>query len=669
MFGSWPAWSASGSAEPASAGSGVASVSDASQRSRSPSRIPIRHRLEGEPGATALTDNSGINEWFAENCQDEEIYAGLLAIPLWRRKKILLETMDKTPAPQNVTSWLAVCVRNANLKSIENRLTRSASVHKGRSGVSGLPPMRDSGPPLGPGANAMSTPPGRTNSARSPSGTNPSPSTSGQMSPAYDPRNMPDWVRDALQKWPEEKGEMVAMVQANVSADVADLMGDLDVPAQVALCLGGLLAAPSEKRLFNDMIGACLKRASAVGLRSQVASSSTDGHSGGAQAMAVQLVLAGWHHAPLVVLAALLPDLLAREFADISLEFKGPLLIPTLPHKEGDIEFLEKKAKAKASNPEVRTMEQLAMYMRSEAAAFKTAGTKVLLVGIVDPTACLLPGVLDAPGELLHRASFSWLYDISRISSALRSTLGHSAVADAVFAPASLPEQSQQVFSELFGQAVPAPENPNFADVSELPVMFCTPAVDSWLKVIQDPVARPTIDGWTCPEESALLELPRGAAVQMLKSRVVSLFKERNLSPQETTGINTFTVKHGQTGEERGCSRDFFYFRYVVDETPIAMYFKRQLPCKEKITAVTGQESTGRHATACGSVRYCVHCEEVIRTLASGYQFHSLVNGILSVVVKATVLWQANTDDHAWTRAVRADRDHQCGAACPNRRT
>ena len=75
----------------------------------------------------SVTGNAICDAWYHEHVSDQQVTIRFMEIPVYKRKSIILKTMDRPP--DNLESWLVACARNHGLKELENRVAGGASVY------------------------------------------------------------------------------------------------------------------------------------------------------------------------------------------------------------------------------------------------------------------------------------------------------------------------------------------------------------------------------------------------------------------------------------------------------------------------------------------------------------------------------------------------------------
>ncbi len=94
-------------------------------------------------GSVSITGNSAADVWFDDHIKDPEVKIKFMEIPQYRRKTIVLKSMERPP--ENPESWMVACARNYKTSELEKRVAGGASVY-GRGGY------QQHGPPLTPGS-------------------------------------------------------------------------------------------------------------------------------------------------------------------------------------------------------------------------------------------------------------------------------------------------------------------------------------------------------------------------------------------------------------------------------------------------------------------------------------------------------------------------------------
>ena len=94
-----------------------------------------------------ITSVQAADKWLRDREVSEDVLNKFMALPLMKRKSIVLKMMDKPP--QNVDSWIVACCRNEQINDLERRVTGSASPQnwsQSHGSFSGVPPrLMDTG--------------------------------------------------------------------------------------------------------------------------------------------------------------------------------------------------------------------------------------------------------------------------------------------------------------------------------------------------------------------------------------------------------------------------------------------------------------------------------------------------------------------------------------------
>jgi hypothetical protein len=156
----------------------------------------------------------------------------------------------------------------------------------------------------------------------------------------------------------------------------------------------------------------------------------------------------------------------------------------------------------------------------------------------------------------------------------------------------------------------------------------------------------------------------RSVASSLVQLLTVQLFQERAMTVDETQCLVDLAATHVQTGERRAPSREWWMKEYGLLETPLPAFFKSNMPCFGSIHSSTGMCATQGAGKPCGSERYCMNCENLLRQLDLGFRFNTMINGAVNALSRAVVLWRTSGSEASFVRAEFAEHMHQCGARC-----
>jgi hypothetical protein len=270
----------------------------------------------------------------------------------------------------------------------------------------------------------------------------------------------------------------------------------------------------------------------------------------------------------------------------------------------------------------------------------------------------------------LHSKSTRWLWSIIRLSHDLRLCVGDCNVAELTLAPRHASTKIVARLESLLGPLVSDSKiGCDYNQVAPVPCVFGVPS-DFVVTMCHDEqdTAGSALDGWTMPAQPPRRGQMFGPGLLSLicKAAECKLFAERLLTPAETLALETFSVQHNTTGEQRLCSRDWWMRWWGFHQTPHQKFLDTETPCSRTIISVTGlrADESSSCAKACGRDRYCKACEEVFLSLDNSFSFPAVIDCMVAIMNKALKTWRDGKASDEWVRASVPDRLHACGADC-----
>jgi hypothetical protein len=273
----------------------------------------------------------------------------------------------------------------------------------------------------------------------------------------------------------------------------------------------------------------------------------------------------------------------------------------------------------------------------------------------------------------LHRVNTRWLWSLVRLSHDLRAMVGDNNVAELTLTPSIASPTVVSCLGELFGPVVIASRMlSEYNKVAPVPLAFGVPSDFTVTKCHDEKdTAATALDGWSmaAPPTERSAPLSTGLLGGISKALEIEIFQERSLTPAETAALSTYKMKHGQTGEERYCSRDWWMRWWGYHQTPHQKFLDETQQCSRTIISVSGLPAAGSSPCAkpCGRDRYCKVCEGVFNGLDKTFALPTVIDCMVAIMNKALKTWKHGEASGEWTRVSTVDRSHTCAADCPLR--
>ena len=594
------------------------------------------------------------DQWFSDNVFEQQLKTEFMEIAQWKRKSIIIKCMEKMP--DNIHSWLAVCIRNNKTNDIQRRLEKEASVHVPRSGP---PRVNTSCGPVAPEARRSCAPSQPSVAAQ------PVESSRRVGFSKVDRREPAAWVAEVLDAWPEKKSRLVQCFLSAISPAIQARVQQL-APATQAVVAMSVALHVCEGDSADAVTQECVRRLTSnsvcrslpgTGIMSPRATTAT-----------IQLQLIFVAPEPLVALV------LAKSFMSVIETLCAgafslmPLVIISLretPCMALAPEAERLKVSIDATTTSLSTMET---FIETNKANFKQYGIKTVFISMIET----VTGGGGAPPQrsasALHGGAFRFLWSVARWSHSLRAVTGDSAVCELAFAPTKLEDDLKSELGKVVGPMTTT-ANVSYNRVGPSPSVFCTPGGSAIVPVCRvGDYETPEIDGWRVTSECCVPEEMTGGIISCIaRASEIRVFQERPLTTVEQTLIYNFTMTHSQTGEQRLVAREWWLRWFGYNKTPVMNMLNSLFPCHVRIFSVTGAPVVGdAGGDPCGKQRWCTNCEKAFGVLDGTYSLPVMVDAIVALIIKARQLWTAGNDEPApWARAIEINRTHTCGASCP----
>jgi hypothetical protein len=610
----------------------------------------------------SVTGNAICDAWYHEHVSDQQVTIRFMEIPVYKRKSIILKTMDRPP--DNLESWLVACARNHGLKELENRVAGGASVY-GRGQYQQQVPQQgmlrsSQSDGNSPHANGIiATTPGTGPSVHDPIGQYPMTTSSSVV---------PTWAPAMHACWPTQKSTLMGKFLSLLQGDVQSRVCGLPPTTQASLAFALMVAGSADNPSPDVLVTQWLLRLESLNNAGPCASVSAQSSQDLSQKFQLQIIMTG-ESAPLSVMTT-------KAFQGVmsSLRSEHFDLLPTVCIADGDpAGALAGEAGRRMRvnlNEKVHDFNTLSQYFTSNIHAFKQQNTKFFFVNVLSTRAFENPSSAKATESELHCKSTRWLWSVVRLSHDLRQSVGDSNVAELTVAP---PHASQTVVArlgKLFGPMVTASKmGCAYNQVAPVPCVFGVPSDFVVTKCHDDKdTAGSVLDGWTMHVQPSEREKTFGPGLLSVicSAAECKLFQERSLTPAETSALETYKMKHNTTGEERLCSRDWWMRWWGFHQTPHQMSLETEFPCSRTIISVTGlrADESLPCAKPCGRDRYCKACEQVFHSLDNTFSFPAVIDCMVAIMNKALKTWRDGSALDQWVRAEVPDRLHACGADC-----
>ena len=625
-------------------------------RSRSPSGAGCSQVSDMTSAASeqSVTGFPLGDQWFNDNVFEQQVRQEFFEIPQWKRKGIIIKCMEKMP--DNIHSWLAVCIRNNRTNDIQRRLEKEANVHVPRSGP---PRVNTSGAAVSPEVRRSCAPSQPSVAAQ------PVESTRRVGPSGVDRREPAAWAAEVIDAWPEKKSRLVQCFLSAISPATQARVQGL-APATQAVVAMSVALNVCEGDSADAVTQECIRR-----LQSGTASRPTPGTgimSPRPASATIQLQLIFVAPEPLVSLV------LAKSFMSVMESMCPgafsllPLVIISLrdaPCMALAPEAERLKVSIDGATTSLSTMET---FIENNKANFKQYGIKTVFISMIEA----VTGAGGAPPQrsasALHGGAFRFLWSVARWSHSLRAITGDNAVCELAFAPTKLEDDLKSELGKVVGPMTTT-ANVSYNRVGPAPSVFCTPGGSAIVPVCRAiDYETQEIDGWRVTSECHVPEDMTGGIISFIaRASEIRVFQERPLTMVEQTTIYNFTMNHTQTGEHRLVAREWWLRWFGYNKTPVMNMLNSLFPCHVRIFSVTGAPVVGDAAGGdpCGRLRWCTNCEKAFAVLDGTFSLPVMVDATVAMMIKARQLWSSGQDEAPWVRHVDINRTHMCGASCP----
>ena len=633
------------------------------QATRRRSRSPLSSQLtQGRSNPVQIfkepwsCEHAGLDDMIKRGNFEQQTLTKMAEVPLKIRVRWIQDVIAKQITDPN--AWIGKCYGN----------WASERKTEGLTGVDrfGKPIMngtRTGG--SSPGGQTRENTSGRTSFGLSASAwTTPS---YGGGRPSTDPGSAgggeaPVWAKQAFEMWPKDKSGLVTEVCRHLNSDATDLVMELDAPDAAAMCFGLVLAAPASEEGLSLLTKQWLQRRGTfkAKLASPVEASSQPLSAG--QQTNIMFIIIGINDGRAAMLAHAASKIMKSQYGDET-KFEMPVIIAPTAFKE--IEVLQQTCSLSPFRSDVTTMSDMEPFIERTAHEWITRHTKFLVVHMLAPSEELLKMQEVCTSDGLHSPGARWIFEAAAVTECLCKAVGQNNVASIFFSPKELNQETTTVLKSMFGDRM---ENvtPCLNTFSNTPTIFAVPSGCVYQALIPEKPKCVEHDGWKI--EPKVYDW--ATKNQSLGSQAVSLlwkkiFQERDWTSEEKDLMRALVAEHGQTGEQRYISREWWMMQYgILGDTPMPGFYKGRMPCHGQIYASTGLSGKGSAAVPCGKVRYCGNCETLIRQLDQGYHFHVLVNAVTNVLTKALGMWKRGAESPGFNRPDFWATSHQCGDTC-----
>ena len=640
-------------------------------RSRSPSRRSSGSVVPGTAPGPDLSDkpwttgNQGADRWLLEQQCDAEVLRRFSDMPKNKRKSIILRCMEKKP--DNLDAWLFACARNFAEQDLEARVTGIASVHRSAPNT----PVPVYNVPVSPTTRPASSELSRF------AGHPVSVVADGGHAGGGGSDVVPNLSTELFSFWPQDKSALIRVVAASLSGGcLADFLS-LPVHDQTSLAFTVMVAAPENPSARASLVDSWISRLSALRNTSPPPTLPTHAlTSAPAASCKVQFILAGLPTCMTAVVTASVKLILPKLHPQVKWEFCTLVYL----HEEAPDGVSVTETFAQVGLPireDITSLRKLVGQMGSDTLSEWSSGNvKFVLVSCLSHDAGL-DGSNPLQPHHLHSASNRWLWGMVSASQALRSKVGDTNVADVLICPARHSDDFAQEARSLWGPSATGMERLDDEAMagSPKPAFFCTPGGLSIVPVCEnDARSVLAIDNWTGPPLPVLQQvqasLPGFLPAHLATLATTVLFRERELTPQQTAAFKSLRMRHS-SGGERLCSRQFWCRWYGYNHTPVQKVLLDHEACVGMVIPTTGTAAPpGLPPSAtspCGQDRFCLGCEKHLAVLSKGFQTYTVTDLLLSLLTKASRTWtgQEAGNGEGWSRSSACSREHMCGDDCP----
>ena len=618
---------------------------------------------QGSDANVSVTGNPRADGWYHDHMNDAEVKLKFMEMPVYRRKSIILKAMDRPP--ENLESWLVACHRNWTTQELEKRVLGGASVY-------GRGQYQQHGPPLIPIRSALGD--GLPQHAHGHTGATPGTGLCGHDQIVEHSRIsastiVPTWAPDMHACWPSQKSSLMGKFLSLLHGDVQSRVCALPPTTQASLAFALMVAGSADNPSPDVLVTQWLLRLDSLNNKGPCGAVSSQPSQNLKEKFQLQIIITG-ESAPLSVMTT---KAFEGVMSSLSNEIQW-VLLPTVCIADKDADGASAGESGRRlrvnMNGTVHDFNTLSQYFTSNMQDFKQQNTKFFFVNILSTQAFENPSSEIVSEAELHSKSTRWLWSMIRLSHDLRLCVGDCNVAELTLTPRHASSKIVARLESLLGPLViDSKMGCEYNQVAPVPCVFGVPS-DFVVTMCHDEqdTAGSALDGWTMHAQPPRRGQTFGPGLLSLicKAAECKLFEERSLTPAETLALETFTVKHNTTGEQRLCSRDWWMRWWGFHQTPHQKFLDAETPCSRTIISVTGlrADESSSCAKACGRDRYCKTCEEVFLSLDKSFSFPAVIDCMVAIMNKALKTWRDGKASDQWVRASVPDRLHACGADC-----